>query len=949
MFYSLITILIFRFFSFGGLEPYFYKIGKQTGLPTSTIYSIEEDAQGRILFGTEKGLYRFNGIQYKSIPCSSNFSKSIANLRKATSNIFIGQNFNGQLFILENDVLKELFLPQLPPEILNLRIKGDSLLVISLRSVHIYNWKKKKLLNRILAKEKTNHIFTANFSPYGIAVSYTNGFFYDGKKGHQLQLNICYDIEKKGSQLLLTPIYSSIAPPLIWKNGKLRNWYSFFSTENLKIHSTNPITNYTYVCTQSGVLQVEPNGNTTRWFKGYHATEIFKDKRGNYWVSTLNQGVLFIPNIKAVKLTSEPMVSVELDSHKNIFAGNAFGAVYRLSQDGKIQQTYLPKLSLTEASFIEVDGSVLRTATTVFDIKSGKQLNSNFEYVKHYAKDNLGNFYLAKPYGLIKIAAKNINKRGLEYGFNKLKDINYLTNNRTKDVIFLPDQSLVGACVDGVFIWKGNKKKELLFKNQHIKATNLAALGNTLYISTHEFGVLVFNQLRLQEQIALEDINDFGKVIKTIPTKKGILILTDMDFYIQYHQNQLPSPLLKLFGLNDIEINDFTVDNNLLFFATNNGIIHIPLQEKRTEHPNLLIHSIEMNGKSYNTNKNITFEYGENNLTIGIEPILFNKSVTTEIEYRLTEDRTISKWISIPITSKSIHFSSLKPGFYTLELRISGNMNLSKQNVRTIRFALLQPWYFKWYWFVIYGLVLAFIISLMWWLRSIHLRRKFQRELQQQQLSSELAEAQLTALRAQMNPHFMYNVLNSIQSLVYANKHHEASEYLGKFALLTRLILELSSKEKTNLKQEFEMLSTYLDLEKMRFGDEFTYSITIDSSIDMSYVQLPTLIVQPFVENALKHGLLHQSGPKNLQISFQQNDDNLEILVVDNGIGREKAYAINAKNKEKNSSYATSAVLKKLDLLNQKQTQQLVLSITDLYDEQQHAKGTQVQLIIPQE
>lgn len=944
-----LILLFFPLFSFGTLEPYFHKIGKQNGLPTATIYSIEEDAYGRILFGTEKGLFSYNGIQFKSISCYANHSKSIANLRKASPTVFIGQNFNGQLFILNNDELSELVLPQLPPEILNLRVKGDTLLVISLRSVQVYNWRKKKLLQRIDAKEKTTHIFTANFGPNGIALSYTDGYFFDGKKGFHLQQNICYDIERKANQLLLTPIYSTVAAPLLWKNDRVYPWFNLKLKDNPKIHSTNSIGSYTYVCTQSGVIQVAPNGTTNRWFNGYQATKMFRDKRGNYWVSTLNQGVLFIPTIRAVKLTSEPMVSVALDAHKNVYAGNAFGAVYSLSRDGKTQQTYLPKLSLTEASFIEIDGSVLRTPTSVFDLKTGQQLNTAFEYVKHYTKDQNGNFYFAKTYGLLKMAAKHIYERGSEYGNADLKRVEYFTNNRTKDVIVLPDQSIVGACIDGIFVWKNKQKKELLFKKQHIKATHLALLGQKLFVSTHEFGVLVFQNGEFKEQISIKDLNAFGKVIKTIPTKKGVFILTDMDFFVQRQPKQEPTPLRQQFGLNDSEINDFVLDDSLLYFATDNGVIRIPLQEKKREHAHLLIHSLEMNGKSFQPGKHISFDYGENDLTIGIEPILFNKSPSTEIQYRLSEYGSKGKWVSVPISSKTIHFSSLKPGDYTLELRISDDSNSCKQEVHTIQFSLLQPWYLKWYWLVIYAMVLAIVISFLWWLRSIHLHRKFQRQLLQQQLSSELAEAQLTALRAQMNPHFMYNVLNSIQSLVYANKHHEASEYLGKFAQLTRLILELSSKEKTNLKQEFEMLSTYLDLEKMRFGDEFTYSITIDSSIDMSYVQLPTLIVQPFVENALKHGLLHQSGPKNLQISFQQNDDNLEILVVDNGIGREKANAINAKNKEKNSSYATSAVLKKLDLLNQKQTQQLVLTITDLYDEHQNAKGTQVQLIIPQE
>lgn len=944
-----IVVWIYPIIGFCNLEPYFQLLNKEDGLPSHTIYSIEEDGFGRILLGTEKGLYRYNGIQFKELMCKENYSKSIANLRKINPHSFLCHNFNGQLFLLEYDVLKPLLLPDLPAEINNIRVQGDSLLVISLKRAVLYNWRKKKRLKIFSSKEPAGHIFTAQFVPSGIAISYSDGTFYDGSSTRHLKHNMCYDIEVIENKLLLTPIYSLNETPLILDKNRTKTLCKLPFQDHPRLYSTTKIAHFYYLCSQSGIVQIDSKGNLSHWFKEYQTTKIIQDKRGNFWVSTLNQGLLYIPNINTVTVSTKPTISVNLSDKQLLFGGNSMGDVDCFDSQGTYLRTFKPKLSLTEASFIEIDNRVLRTPTSVFDIQTGIQLNKQFEYIKHYTKDEQGNFYFAKTYGLIKLDKRFIKQPGSEYGIDERSNLFYYKSIRTKDVVFTDATTLVAACIDGIYYWKNNREHRLLFHNQPIVATHLFAFKNKLYISTHKFGVLVYENFLFKEQIYPPKKEEFGKVLKTIATEKGVFILTDLNFYYQSKSHKSCVPLKQATGLNDIEINDFVVKESLCYFATDGGILKVSIFEATQEKPNLLINILEINGKHYFNPTFFEIEHGENDLKLAIEPILFKNNKSSEIEYKLNQDGGKSKWISVPISSKYIYFSSLKAGNYVLNIRIKDGIISDPKPIKTFHFTILKPWYLQGTAFLIYAVVFALIISFFWWLRSNFLQRKYLRDLEKQRLKNELSEARLTALRAQMNPHFMYNVLNSIQSLVYTNKHHEASEYLGKFAQLTRLILELSSKENTSLKQEVELLEIYLELEKLRFGDELHYEINIDPQIDTTFSRIPTLLIQPFVENSLKHGLLHKTGTKELLLQFSKKTDGIHVLILDNGIGRVKSGEINARNKEKKASYATSAVLKKLDLLNkQSDNTSIQMRIEDLYNENNEPIGTQVILLIPQ-
>ncbi|CAL2076843.1 sensor histidine kinase [Tenacibaculum sp. 190524A02b] len=177
---------------------------------------------------------------------------------------------------------------------------------------------------------------------------------------------------------------------------------------------------------------------------------------------------------------------------------------------------------------------------------------------------------------------------------------------------------------------------------------------------------------------------------------------------------------------------------------------------------------------------------------------------------------------------------------------------------------------------------------------------------------NELAHLQLKSLKAQMNPHFMFNAMNSIQALILKENKHEAYEYLTKFASLIRENLNMSEKSFVYFEEELSLLKKYLELEKLRFQNNFEYKISgIENITD---IKIPSMIIQPFIENAIKHGLLHKTdGVKKVTIEFYQ-EEVLKCIVVDNGIGIQKSKEINTLN-NKEASFSTKAIHDRLGLL----------------------------------
>jgi len=220
-------------------------------------------------------------------------------------------------------------------------------------------------------------------------------------------------------------------------------------------------------------------------------------------------------------------------------------------------------------------------------------------------------------------------------------------------------------------------------------------------------------------------------------------------------------------------------------------------------------------------------------------------------------------------------------------------------------------------------------------------------EASNEKLLRRKVQAELESLRSRMNPHFIYNVMSTIQGLVRLNKTDDAIDAIERFALLNRLTLEHSGVNEVTVEQEIQLLTNYIETEKLLIGNSFAYQIEIADDIELDFTFLPSLLVQPFVENAIKHGLMHSSREKLLYINFSIKNKALEIQVHDNGIGRQAADAANQSLTDKPKSFATAAIASRLALLNETRTQPIEIDTQDIFDNLQQPSGTKVVIIVP--
>jgi two-component sensor histidine kinase len=294
-------------------------------------------------------------------------------------------------------------------------------------------------------------------------------------------------------------------------------------------------------------------------------------------------------------------------------------------------------------------------------------------------------------------------------------------------------------------------------------------------------------------------------------------------------------------------------------------------------------------------------KHNQNTLSIAFNGLLINSNAQIEYTYRLLPTDTI--WSS-PVTGSIVTFYQLASGNYRFEVR-SHVKGFEWSKPAIFFFTIQKPFWEKWWFKFILILAASVIIFFMFRYRLNQLKEKAN-------IQNEVHKMEMKALLAQMNPHFIHNALNSIQSLILNNRSNEASHYISRFAKLLRQVLESADKNITTLDKELYSLQLYVELERLRLNMDINYIELVDETIVASQIKLPPLILQPFVENALWHGLSNKKGGKKLIVSISIKDNWIICTITDNGIGRKKASALYSNFPEGHLAIATSIAEKRL-------------------------------------
>ena len=468
--------------------------------------------------------------------------------------------------------------------------------------------------------------------------------------------------------------------------------------------------------------------------------------------------------------------------------------------------------------------------------------------------------------------------------------------------------------------------------------TTSSYLNNILWFGTSSsglFGYDVKSQKTVREfdenkDIPLQTISAISK------DRFGNLWVLGSSFVIRIDSKKNQFELLgESNGLSNVK--HILCSGNSIFFVQENSIVggslvsSIPLiYDPKPYIQRVLVLNNDnspLNLKTFKANQNsIQFEFGV--LDFGV--IGDNK-----VQYRLKGLDDIWR----PGNNRDeVSYYNLPGGNYRFELKVTvGN----REFISGYNIVVYNPYYKTW-WFILF--VTLFTVSGIWLYIRLRIKRIETTERMKAEFSADLNEMESKALQAQMNPHFLFNSLNSIRLFILKNDVDSAANYIAKFSKLLRMILNYSRQDMITVYDEIQAMKLYLDFEKLRFDNGFDFDIEIDGQNVLDF-QLPPLIVQPFIENAIWHGLMARLDTKGeLHISFKIEEKGLRVTVEDNGVGREKAKENNSRRSLKEGSVGLQITKERLKGLSFRTGKSNELEIIDLYDENNQPKGTLVNL-----
>ena len=343
-------------------------------------------------------------------------------------------------------------------------------------------------------------------------------------------------------------------------------------------------------------------------------------------------------------------------------------------------------------------------------------------------------------------------------------------------------------------------------------------------------------------------------------------------------------------------------------------------------------------GKWFDVKGELILEPEENHL--GFEFIAINLPNPEGVNYIWKLEGLDKKWSPLS-KNRSVTYSSLAPGKYIFKVRAINEDGVETKEVKSVSFTILPPFWKTWWFITLMTGIGIGIISFIFYLRVARIKQKSDVLRKELEMEKNALELEQKALRLQMNPHFIFNALNSIQALIVQKDEKTARLYLAKFSRLMRMILDNSRQGMIPLQAEINTLENYLAIEQFCSDDKFEYSIICNEDIQKDEILLPPMMIQPFVENAVIHGLRHLEKKGKVIVEFSLESKLLTCTITDNGIGREKATEIRAQNEQHHKSTALVVTQERLDILN-KNSAVRPLEIIDLKDEMGEADGTRV-------
>lgn len=957
-------------------EPNFRNLGINEGLPSSEVYRIIQDKQGFIWFSTDAGVCRFNGRSFKCYTTADGLpDNTVFDLLEDSQGRIWMNCFNGTICYFE----KGKFIIPKGALLLRDRLKKRSTIVTSIQFDKEQTlWIGTSNFPCVLKKNDNyaslSNVSSQNDSANAIIYELNNGktiesinFFSPQKLKNPEQVNRFYfQIKPYNRPAILN--FVSVPTPYNPKLFSLRtkdNRLLFSYKSKLFEYREGSILEHSFPKTiisiqedyegniwvglaRGGVYFFE-NGILARkpqvFLKDFSISHLLFDNENGIWASTFEKGIFYCPFLNYFIFPNQAELSSSIAGitafGKKIYVATSSNFIFSIDKASQIKELpFFKEANLqTKMNFFPLKGQLMVSGSLLASFDTSTQ---KFTYLK----GGQNQFYFAGAVGQGSKGRIAFVAQGMFYEIENEKTIFKISLPERATTLFLSadSQQYVGT-LNGLFVRNGNKfelvKNSVLAKERinHITGDN-----KHLFVCTKNKGIFIAEQgnwtmLNKTNGLA-SDICNFA----LIDTHDTIWVATNKG--ISFFNSKHPSVIKTLNisnGLPTNEISSLARNENQLFVATREGLCIIDLNKKyfNTIPPEIYISKVIENTKNRPIENNSILEYKQNTLRFFVECPSYKKQFSPRYRYTL-KGFSDSVYYS---ENEILDFQNLEPGDYTLEVRGINNNEVYSKSAAYFKFKIKRPfWTSVWFIVLMIALMAAIVYLFIIW-RISRIRR--QEELKSE-LNAMLNESRMAALQAQMNPHFIFNAINSIQSFILNNETQLAYDYLAKFAKLVRLVLSNSKQSLLLLKTEIETLELYVEMEKIRFKNSFNFEVKFkDAEEDYSEVEIPVMLIQPFIENSIWHGIMPIKDKVNgkIELRFFLHETSLEVEIEDNGIGYNQAQALRTDKNHK--SLGIQLVQERLALLDSKQKNKARFQIIDLKETSKNKTGTLVKITIP--
>lgn len=973
--FCLIILLISHFF-LKAQQPTFKNYTNVDGLPSNEIYMILQDHNGYMWMATNYGVSRFDGYRFENFTTTDGltdntvyelyedfkgriwFITSNLKLSYFENNKIHAYKFNNKIAetlewipYIENrcfyiDSLENLYFSVFEKGIFVISKEGkieklsDELIknkILALLPIS----QEKYLLHRMTSVSdsiyyKINNRWNSILNQETGKLNYVNSFvcFINDKKIYFAQDKAIYIISDTITEHFILPDFIISLDEDI--SGNI--WIG--------------LRNNGALCFKNGDLKNSPFLHV---LKGKPVTKIFSDNEGGLWFTTTTNGVYYTPSLSILNYTTdEGLVSNQIKNISNSNGNELFvctenhyyniiknGQVRRVSENiskdervmfvlskfnkrwiGTNKQLYVNENGITKsiiekAKIPQDNKAKILNATSVFPV------DSNLTYVSYMSK-------------ICKILKNEVTS------YTSLFSLSGFTN-----VCSTGDGKLFFGSKIGPGVITNDKMKMLFEDFPELKIKNCFIMfnndDNSLWIATKDNGIYILKENKVKK-IDVHDGLSSNYVKHLFINKNQIWASTNTGINLIFKENPEDTAYkIKIInsslGLISNEINMISLSGENIYAATDNGLsffnpneINYVFNNKKS----VIISRIQINEKDTLLNKSYNLPYNIASIIISYKYLSFQNAGKHSYLYRLKG--LSDKWQLTKSTE--IRYTTLPPGEYIFEIRHISPDNVPSENIERITFVINNPFWETWWFISLILLLFLFTLYAIYKYRISIITR-------QNKLKFQLIEYQSKALSSQINPHFIFNSLNSIQLYVLNNDIVKSNKYLTKFSKLMRSVLDNSQESSISLENEINTLTNYIEIEQMRFDNKFEYEIKTDPKLDVKNIKIPTLLIQPFVENSIWHGFMNKEGKGYLTIHLIDNYSTLICIIQDNGIGRKKSAEINVKKSKTHKSLGAQITQERINLLNIQFKNKLEIVTTDTIDAFGTPQGTKVEIIIP--